>query len=621
MPNKLFASMGLSICALVFTILIFIMFLVKKKFSSVGSRIYISLFILTIALLFDEMLYIYAMYAELDGGFIFMNTTTLCYINILGCLLWFALFILYIWALGKKGSNEDYFNQLIVMIALLGVVVIIGFSISYMLPLKYPVSNSNLYSFSGPAVYSLYVMAALSIFLIVFSLIKSGKSIPLHQKKPIYFCLISFILIYVIQIIFDLDYNCLSFIFSYILITLYFTIESQDYKLVDDLEKRREEFLDVDKAQTEFLANMSHEIRTPLNTILGFSDSLLSEEVITKDIINRDVSMIHSASITLLELINNILDISRIQSGKEKIDEKEYKLENILFEINNIVSSKIDKKKNKFKVTIDNKLPTTFYGDSLKLFKSLINLFNNALVYTNYGEISFDVKGIKNQDNLYELIFTISNTGHEMSEENFDIEFNDFVKLGSEKQNTIDSTSLGIIVSKSLINMLGGTIEFINRKGEGTKYIVKIVQKVVDDNQIGDVFSGKDDNKFKKINCSGKKALVVDDNNLNLKLASRLLSNYKFEIDTVKSGKECIELVKNNEYDVIFLDHMMPVMDGLETFEELKKLKKNIPPVIALTANSNPELKSKYIDLGFYEYLAKPISINELNKIINKLFK
>ena len=621
MPNKLFASMGLSICALVFTVLIFSMFLSKKKFSSIGNRVYITLFILTIALLFDEMLYIYAMYAELDGGFIFMNTPTLCYINILGCLLWFAVFILYIWVLAKKSSKEDYFNQLIMMIVLLGIIVIIAFVISYSLPLEYPVSNSNLYSFSGPAVISLYVMAILSIALIVFSLIKSGKSIPVHQKKPIYFCLVSFTLVYVIQMIFDLDFNSLTFIFSYIVITLYFTIESQDYKLVDDLEKRREESLDVDKAQTEFLANMSHEIRTPLNTILGFSDSLLSEEKITKEIINRDVTMIHSASITLLELINNILDISRIQSGKEKIEEKEYKLDTILYEINNMALSKIDTKKNKFKVNIDNKIPASYIGDSQKIVKAICNLLNNAFIYTNYGEVSLDVKGNKSQDEMYDLIFTISNTGHEMSIENFDVDFNDFVKLGSEKQNTIDSTALGIIVAKNLISMLGGEIEFINRKGEGTKYIVKIPQRAIDDSQIGDVAVDKETIKFNKIDCSGKRVLVVDDNNLNLKLASRLLSDYKFEIDTVKSGQECIDNVKKKDYDVIFLDHMMPGMDGIETFEKLKKLKKEIPPIIVLTANSSPELRKTYVGLGFYEYLAKPISIKELNKIINKLFK
>ena len=621
MPNKLFASMGLSICGIIFVSLVFIMYLSKKKFKGFENNMFLSMLILTFLLHIDEMLYIYAMYNELDGPNNFISTKIFCYIFLLGCIIWFCFLILYVWAIGRKNvSNETYEKDKRNIIYFLIFLSTIVFTTSMFLLTEYPMSKSNLYVFAGPIVYTLYVIGASALFLVIFLVFKKGASIPKQQKLPIYFSLSFLLLINIVQVIFDYDYNSLTFIFTFVLTTLYFTIESQDYKLMDDLEKKRVESTIADKAQTQFLTNMSHEIRTPLNTILGFSDSLLEEKKLTKVLIDRDVSMIYSASKTLLVLINNILDISRIESGKEIVEEKDYDIKDVILELESNFSSILDDESSSLLIEINKNIPSLYYGDSYKILKILTCVINNAIKYNKVGDVKLAVSGTKENTNDFIFEFVITNSGHEMTVENFNVDFNDFVKLGSGKQNNIDSTALGLIIAKKLIEMLNGKIEFKNDFADETKYIIKIKQKIVDDNVVGDIEKTKDSNDIKMIDCSSKKALIVDDNNLNLKLTSRLLSEYKFNIEMVTSGKECIEKASNNEYDIILLDHLMPDLDGVETLNILKKKLKKIPPVIVLTANSETNLREKYISFGFYEYLPKPINKKNLNKIIIKIF-
>ena len=623
MPTKLFASMGLAICALVYLILVFIMYLSKKKFKTFENNVFLFMFFLTFLLVINEFLYIYAMYAELDGNILFLPTKPLCYTYIFGSIVWFACLILYIWSIREVNTHSDKSKiQKKFIVAIISVLVFVMFVISCVLDLNYPTSKSNLYVFSGPAVYTIYIIAISVLIVVVISVIRSGKTIPKHQKIPIYFCLLTLILVNAIQLITDYDLNSLTFLYTFVITTLYFTIESQDYKLIDNLERRREESEIANKAQTEFLANMSHEIRTPLNTILGFSESLLSEDTLSKEKVDKDVNMIHAASINLLELINNILDVSRLESGKEQLEEREYQLQNLIFEIDSLISSKIDKKSSDFKINLNKEIPSTYYGDYGKIYKILICILNNALKYTEYGQIKLDVDGSKVENDMFEFKYTISNAGHAMKAENFEVDFNDFVKLGTGLQNNIDATALGLILAKRLIKMLGGSIEFVNKTGEGTKYLISINQKIVNNNKVGDIYNSETKSEeVTNYDHSDKKILVVDDNNLNIKLACRLLENYKFKIDTATSGKECIEKVQHDSYDLIFLDHMMPEMDGIETLRTLKKNPNFKSKVVVLTANASDGLREKYKSAGFDDYLSKPINIKDLNKIIDKIFK
>ena len=367
---------------------------------------------------------------------------------------------------------------------------------------------------------------------------------------------------------------------------------------------------------------MSHEIRTPMNTILGFSESLLKEKELTKEIVKRDIESVHDASVNLLDLINNILDISRIESGKEVIQEKEYSLESLIFEINSTICSKINKNDLEFKINVNENLPAKFYGDQLRVYKVVVLTLINAIKYTNYGKITLDVDG-NLQDDFYTLSFVISNTGHAMKTEDFEKDFNDFVKLGNSTQNNIDSVTLGLIIAKRLLLMLGGDIRFQNEAGKGTKYFISINQKVVSSLKVGNIFENSNENissNDKLLDLSDKCILIVDDNKVNIQLASKLLSQYGFKIESALSGSECLQMIKNKKYDLVFLDHMMPEMDGITTMKLLISSGYSIPPVIALTANSYDGLKEKYVSEGFSDYISKPINFKELNKLIIKYF-
>lgn len=620
MRISLFPSIGLTICGLVFLSLIMLMYLSKKKYGSLENTIYRFMLILTMFLLFIELFFAISMWKTTTIGVI---NEILARLYILGCIIWVTCLIFYVWSLGKRNEtkkNDKKYKLRITLI--LFVIVSILFMISCMLPVTYSGGNGDLYVIGGKAVYVLNLIGFVMIIVLLFALLNNKTDITLKQKLPLYFAFILFVGTTAVQWIINYDFNDLTYIFSVAMVAMYFTIENQDNKLINELERAKDEAILADNAKTEFLSNMSHEIRTPMNTILGFNESLLKEKELTKEIVKRDIESVHDASVNLLDLINNILDISRIESGKEVIQEKEYSLESLIFEINSTICSKINKNDLEFKINVNENLPAKFYGDQLRVYKVVVLTLINAIKYTNYGKITLDVDG-NLQDDFYTLSFVISNTGHAMKTEDFEKDFNDFVKLGNSTQNNIDSVTLGLIIAKRLLLMLGGDIRFQNEAGKGTKYFISINQKVVSSLKVGNIFENSNENissNDKLLDLSDKCILIVDDNKVNIQLASKLLSQYGFKIESALSGSECLQMIKNKKYDLVFLDHMMPEMDGITTMKLLISSGYSIPPVIALTANSYDGLKEKYVSEGFSDYISKPINFKELNKLIIKYF-
>ena len=621
MGYKLFPSIGFSICALVFLSLVGIMYLSKKKFKNLENKIYAFMLIFTIFLLVLEIVCVYTMSIRFK---IPLLNEILCRGYILGSIIWVMCLIIYTWSLGDKNKakrNIKKTNRIITDISF--VVISVLFIISCMLPITYLGGRGNLYVIGGAAVSVVYVAGFAMVFVLLLFLLRNNLNLPWQQRAPIYFVVVFFAIVTAYQILTDYDFNDLTYIFAFCVTALYFTIESQDNILLNKLEKSKEEAELADKAKTEFLSNMSHEIRTPLNTIMGFSESLLNEKSLTEDVVKRDTKSIHDASISLLDLINNILDISRIESGKESVEEKNYMLQNLVFEINSVISSKINKELLEFEIDVDPNIPSEYYGDYSKLYKIIVCTLVNAIKYTNYGKVTLKISGTIKEENIMDFDFSILNTGHAMKTEDFEKDFNDFVKLGNNAQNNIDSVTLGLIIAKRLVTMLGGDIKFINEPGMGTQYHILIKQKIINSKKIGNIFEVTNDNILdnkKLVDCTGKNVLVVDDNMINIKLAKRLLEQFNFTVDFVTSGVKCIEKVKTKKYDMIFLDHMMPEMDGIATMNALKNSGYSIPPVVALTANSYSGLREKYLEAGFSDYLSKPINFRELNKLMNKYF-
>ena len=368
---------------------------------------------------------------------------------------------------------------------------------------------------------------------------------------------------------------------------------------------------------------MSHEIRTPLNAIIGFAQIINEEEKLEPENFKKDLKNITDASESLSSLINNIVDISSIESDGTTLQEKDYILDSLIFEINSFIPSKITNDELRFTIDLNQEIPREYNGDAYKIYKMLSYILLNAIDNTTYGEVKLEINGQKLEDNYFEQQYIISNTGHSMSHESFEKDFEAFIDLQSNGDGNLDSIKLGLIIAKELIKALDGTIEFINQKGQGTKYIIKIKQKIVSALPIGNIFENVTNGLATTrnlLNLSDKTALVVDDGEVNLKMAKKSLEQYAINVVLVKRARECIETVKNQKIDVIFMDHMMPEMDGIATIKALNSTGYEIPPIVALTANNYDALKNEYIAAGFYDYLQKPIVFKELNRVMKRIF-
>jgi CheY-like chemotaxis protein/HPt (histidine-containing phosphotransfer) domain-containing protein len=379
-------------------------------------------------------------------------------------------------------------------------------------------------------------------------------------------------------------------------------------------------------AKSQFLANMSHEIRTPINGIIGMNTMLLDEiEDGNIDEARKCAININSASQTLLSIINDILDISKIESGKMELIPVEYEVFDVLNDCYNMTLSRAAEKGLVFEMDIDSGIPSVMYGDEVHLRQIINNLLSNAVKYTHVGKIVLRVKELSRKDNSVELDIEIEDTGIGIREEDMDKLFMNFTRLDEKKNRNIEGTGLGLPLTEKLVKLMGGNISVKSEYGKGSVFTVNLSQNIINSEAIGnfedkysEFISRKKENSL-NILIPDAKILVVDDMEMNVLVVKGLLKRTMAEIDTAFSGEECLDMINRKRYDLILLDHMMPEMDGIETFERMRAEKYSLnkdTPVIILTANAVVGAREMYLEKGFTDYLSKPVAQKELIEML-----
>ena len=377
--------------------------------------------------------------------------------------------------------------------------------------------------------------------------------------------------------------------------------------------------LESSHAKAQFLANMSHEIRTPINAVLGMNEMILRESTDTN--ILEYATDIEHAGQSLLALINDILDYSKIESNKLDIIPIEYHPASLLNDAYNLVIERARKKDLDFKIQADPSIPSTLKGDEVRIRQILMNLLTNGIKYTDRGGVTLKVSGGKTPDGQFLLTFSVIDTGIGIKDSDKENLFSSFQRLDQVKNRNVEGTGLGLAITHNLVELMNGTITFESTYGVGSTFSCTIPQEIVSETPMGSLSLGVTSVDITRpknsLRAPSASILVVDDVEMNLKVFKSLLKDTNISIDTAVSGEECLNLITQFKYDMIFLDHMMPEMDGIETYRKMKVNEASLnktTPVIMLTANAISGAKEEYLKEGFTDYLSKPIKMSALEE-------
>ena len=384
--------------------------------------------------------------------------------------------------------------------------------------------------------------------------------------------------------------------------------------------KQKKEIEELNLAQNRFFSSMSHEIRTPINTIVGLNEMI--QRNATSEEIAQDSARVQSAGKMLLSLVNDILDISKMEAGKMEIVNEPYDTGSLLSELVNMTWFPAKEKSLEFHLSIGDGIPARLVGDETRIKQVMVNILNNAIKYTQKGVITFSVQCEKSEkDGMVDMVYTVADTGIGIKRESIPHLFEVFKRIDMEKTRYIEGTGLGLSIVKLLLDLMGGTVEVNSVYSKGSTFVVRIPQGVQGDGLVdGETIkvkhrSGKELGRVLDFIAPDARVLVVDDNESNLIVAKKLLQGTRAKIEVASSGKECLKKTQQTRYDVIFMDHLMPEMDGVECLREIRRQREGLnanTPIVALTANATSEAQALYKREGFDGILIKPITGRQL---------
>lgn len=593
-------------CALAISILLSIMFFLKKRVDNIETKIFGYMLLLNIIESISTTS-IVVVAISLNSDFFL---TILNRIDIIAIITWTSLMFYYVLNISHKSFCQTFKKFIIILNVLL-------YTLALILPVNI-INQDGILDSNGPL--TVFGLGAAVIYIIFMAI--TVISVSTNKRKdnnikyiPLYFLIVLLIIIAILRVVVP-EINFISILLSFVVFLMYHTIENPDIRMIAALNEAKLAAEKANNAKSDFLSSMSHEIRTPLNAIVGFSDCILEEE--TLEAAKSDAKDIKLASENLLEIVNGILDISKIEADKMEIVETDYNILEALDNVAKLVKPRIGDKPIEMNVNFAPDIPYIVHGDGGKLRQIITNILTNAVKYTEEGSIYFDVSCVNEGDET-KLILSVEDTGRGIKPEQIDKLFTKFQRLDEDKNTTLEGTGLGLAITKRFVEMMGGKIVVQSKYGSGSKFTVYLRQKIVTLNKPE---SEKEEELFdtmqiKLFDFSKCRVLVVDDNKVNIKVALKILSNYGITADSCESGFDVIDRIKSGSiYDLILLDDMMPRMSGVETLKQIKELVSYDMTVVALTANALSGMKEKYINDGFDDYLAKPIEKNELYRIL-----